>query len=168
MSAYIVSRGHIRFLVCAARTLRPETCADSGMGSYYHGGEHYDVSHTTEDETGLMLWQECARSVAARYPGEPESDLPGPGDDGPRFGYTHVTDHSRRPLDPLAVLKAIACYEYQACETDDWKTTRAAAFCSALRKHAIYCLPGYDKAPWGCPESYEIERPGPRLVRAAG
>ncbi|ETB37543.1 hypothetical protein O974_28215, partial [Mycobacterium avium 11-0986] len=41
------------------------------------------------------------------------------------------------------------CYEYQACEPNDWQTTEAYAFCRELHNMLIQVLPGYDPAPWG-------------------
>lgn len=164
MSAYIVDRGHIRFLVAAAWEL--EAARHSGRMSYYHGNpsKRYEVNEQTLDETGLMLWQECLTSVAYRYPNEPEAELPGPVDDGPRFGYTHPLTLPRQ-INPVDVLSAIRCYEYQSCEHPGWEESRAKAFCDALTSLAIACLPGYDKAPWGAPTGWETEKPTrPRLV----
>ena len=50
--------------------------------------------------------------------------------------------------EPVELLSALACYEYQACETEDWESTEAAAFCRALRKELISRLSGYSEAPW--------------------
>ena len=158
MSAYIVSRGHIRFLVEAALQLRPEHCSDVGLRRYYHAGESHDVNELTANALGLMLWNECRASVRARYPGERDSALPGPVLDGPRCGYAHEFGWSLR-IDPVQVLKAVACYEYQSCEHAAWVTSAAFAFCDALRCHAIRCLPGYDDAAWGCPEAWESLSP---------
>jgi hypothetical protein len=47
------------------------------------------------------------------------------------------------------VAKAIACYEYQACECADWEQSEAVQFCDALRRKMIARLPGYEAAPWG-------------------
>lgn len=45
--------------------------------------------------------------------------------------------------DPLVVLKAIACLEYQSCEHDGWLDSEARVFCQALRQVTITKLPGY-------------------------
>lgn len=52
------------------------------------------------------------------------------------------------------VIKQCDCYDYQACETDDFDKTDAAAFIRHLRK--VMILTGgktkgkeYDAAPWG-------------------
>ena len=49
--------------------------------------------------------------------------------------------------DPVVVLKAIACLEYQSCEHPDWPTSRARRFCEELRDRCIDRLPGYERSP---------------------
>lgn len=53
-------------------------------------------------------------------------------------------------LPPTAVqaLKLADCYEYQACETDDWSECEACAVVNAIRRHAITRVPGYAEAAW--------------------
>ena len=46
-------------------------------------------------------------------------------------------------FDPVKILAAINCYEYQACEHPEWKTSEARDFCEALRDRMIRMLPGY-------------------------
>lgn len=84
----------------------------------------------------LMLWRENVRSVAYRY-SEPEMEYE-PG------------RYKRLPyrMTPVETLHAIACYEYQSCETPDWTTTEAAAALRALEAATIRRLPGYNAAPW--------------------
>lgn len=83
-----------------------------------------------------MLWAENYASVNYRYC---EKDM------APE--YVHKSDPYRK-WDAVAVLKAIACYEYQACEHPGWKTSEARAFCEELRGNAIHALPGYAEASW--------------------
>lgn len=162
MSAYVVDRGHVRFLVAAALNGRhwEGGYGQGGPMSYYHDGKRYEVNELTADEIGLMLWQECIASVAYRYPDDPEAGLPGPVEDGPRFGYRHpVMDPPGSTIKAVDVLKAIACYEYQSCEHPGWEASRAKAFCEALTATAIRNLPGYDDAPWGAPKGWDAPPP---------
>ena len=165
MSAYIVDRGHIRFLVEAPLHLsedwpvKPGT-REAGIQSYYHGRTCHEVNELTQDRIGLMLWAENLRSIDARYPNCKPENRPGPVDDGPERGYTHRSAWNL-PIRAIDVLSALACYEYQTCETDDWPETEAHAFCEALRHKAIRCLPGYDNAPWGAPPEWYVEPPLP-------
>jgi hypothetical protein len=50
--------------------------------------------------------------------------------------------------DPVVILKAIACFEYQCCEHPDWAASQARQFCQELRDRCIDRLPGYQQAPW--------------------
>ena len=77
------------------------------------------------------------RSVAHRY-----------AEDADEAAGLYVYRRSGHPADPVAVLKALDCYEYQACEDGGWEASEALAFCEALRHRAVGRLPGYEAAPW--------------------
>lgn len=79
---------------------------------------------------GALLVAENRRSVNHRY-AEDEIEEP--------YEFTEYTGH----FDPVKMLGAINCYEYQACEHPGWKTSEARAFCEALRDRMIHALPGY-------------------------
>lgn len=167
MSVYVVDRGHIRYLIDAAWMLRQNRHESPGMGRYYHNGECHEVNELTLNRTGLMLWEECRKSVSARYPDDADDELPGPCDDGPRFGYVHPMHSPATPINPLQVLMSVNCYEYQSCEHDGWNDSEARSFCDALRAHAIRSLPGYSDMEWGAPKGWETPRPaGLHLVSA--
>lgn len=109
-----------------------------------------ELTYLTADEVGRMLWGECARSVMYRYPDIADGgDWPGPADFETEqvMGYTF----QRLPgvVDPVVVLKALSCYEYQSCEHPEWRSSEAWQFCNALRDAMVDKLPGYEKAPWG-------------------
>jgi hypothetical protein len=122
MSAWIVSKKHIDLLVTAALSAKYMTPA---------GGDERQPS-----ELGLMLWVENHKSVNSRYS---ETRMP--------EGYKFTRFPGK--IDPIVVLKQIACYEYQSCEHDTWKTSEAFKFCQALTTEMINALPGYSEAPWG-------------------
>lgn len=134
MSAFVVSQDHIRFLVNAglSRTIAPH-------GLTWNGGWLKRYEPDTDERAalvGAMLWEENYKSVNYRYR---ESDA------APR--YVH-RDEPARSYNPIHVLKAIACLEYQSCEHPEWEASGARAFCEALRMAAIRALPGYSDAPW--------------------
>lgn len=158
MSAYVVSRAHIRFLVDAAMCFRADR---HGPFRWYHAGESHLLTRETEDATGLMLWNENVKSVSYRYQGESEETLPGPCYDGPRYGYEHPCrgETLHKSIKPTDVLKAIACYEYQTCEHPEWPESEAQTFCRTLRDAAIWALPGMDDGPWGAPQAWEDATP---------
>lgn len=170
MSAYIVGRRHIDALITAA----------SGGAGYLVGLSWWDRSllelrdipyptrvdhlrrlgpnaNVLPSEAGRMLWAENVASVQARYPDTVEAGHPGP----TRFGVHDVAVYRFRrfpgPLDPVGVLKSIACYQYQSCEHDGWLASQAYQFCESLTQKTIGRPPGHDAANWGppdCPEDH--------------
>lgn len=140
MSAYMVDKNHIDYLVFAARNVDP---GSGGRFWWYHGGTRHVLDHVTADGVGEMLLRANALSIAARYPGDPD----------PRGGeppyVSEVTLHW--DLDPAQILKAVACLDYQCCEHPGWRESSARAFLAALRDHAIPRVRGYEGAVWGAP-----------------
>lgn len=160
MSAYVVSDEHLRYLVHAGiawgrqfplRWQAPDSEEPAGTEDYEAGSPwgptaietHQRKARTltldTADSTMLMLYAANVASVNYRYAEKTEES-----DRIPR--YRHTDQHN---LDPVKVLKAIACYEYQSCEHPAWPSGEAKAFCDSLRHAAIYALPGYDDGEWG-------------------
>jgi hypothetical protein len=128
MSAFVVSNKHISALVKAAH------CSYPGNGPYYywHNESHFFLGNL--EDIGQKLVDENLRSVNYRYD---EQECPEP------FILTPTPDY---PL--AALLKACDCYEYQACETPDWRDTEAWAILDAIRSNIISRLPGYEEAEW--------------------
>jgi hypothetical protein len=97
---------------------------------------------------GQLLWRENHRSVNYRY-----------GQRSRTPSYPLRTTEA--PLHPIAVLKAIGCYEYQSCEHKGWDTSAAHRFVIKLEaaiaaqhpeqfaEGAYRDNPIYDRAPWG-------------------
>lgn len=145
MSAFMVSESHIAYLLEAAthpRILRGSSAlrwrpfADPSLGTareLYPSGDR-----AMWEQAGSMLWAENWRSVCYRYPDTTSGRAP-------LFGWK-----PRRlpPVEPVQVLKACACFEYQACETPDWEESEAFRFIDSLRRHAIAALDGYEDAAW--------------------
>jgi len=159
MSAYIVDREHILYLVRAA--ISHELCAyphDPALSWAWNVNretgriKRADTNTKGLVDVGNMLWDENRESVSYRY--QDSENLPGPiGED-----YTITAKDFHIPLadiDPVQVLKACDCYEYQACEHQGWKDSEAHAFIQALRGRAIGALPGYEEAEWGAPKLLE-------------
>lgn len=137
MSAYMVDREHIRYLVNAAMS---STSIDWERAA----------------QLGEILWAENRASIEFRYPdcvNNPDN-LPGPIDED--FVYASH-EPTRVPMEPVQILKACDCYEYQACEHPGWASSEAKAFIDALRKRTWQALPGYDEAEWGAPAPAESE-----------
>ena len=156
MSAFILGKEHIDYLVEAGlfvnghgglTWLAPgedletdyqagDWCGPTAMQSYK--ARHRELRMETADHVGQMLIRENHLSVNFRYDERPTVTL----EDPYRFNMR------LRPIDPVQVLKALNCYEYQSCEHPGWKTSEAKAFCDALRHSTIHRLPGYDDAEW--------------------
>jgi hypothetical protein len=95
----------------------------------------HELTTDTAGRVGAMLLAENRRSVDHRYD---EQELEEP------YLFTRLAGTP----DPVVVLKAIDCYEYQSCEHPGWRFSEAQPFCQALRALTIGHLPGYDRAPW--------------------
>lgn len=132
MSAFIVTDNHIHALVGYA--IRHDV-------SYRVNGNRVAITENNADEIGQILVDENYRSVHQRY-AERTKGYFGDAESGYKF--------KRQPLpDAVTMIKAVHCFEYQACETDDWEKSIAHSICEAIIDAAIRKLPGYDAAPWG-------------------
>jgi len=159
MSAYVVDREHIGYLVEAA-TSRAILGHGSHCFRWYHRGQSHELPVGDPErsaEIGQMLWDENVNSVLSRYPDCTKDKLPGPiGED---FVYGKHEANPWATIDPVQVLCSCHCYRYQACEHPDWKDSEAAAFIDSLIDVACHRLPGYEKAVWGAPKrSYATTR----------
>jgi len=155
MSAYVVDRNHILYLLEAA-TANMNHIGGAHRFYWHHNDEAHYLEACDFDEmerVANMLWQENVRSVMYRYPNDSMSELPGPiGED---YRITRNDFHLTWLLiDPVQVLKACKCYEYQSCEHPAWESSEAYAFIQTLKEDAISALPGYDGAVWGVPAPY--------------
>jgi len=135
MSAYIVDDGHIDYLIQAGLFWSSK----AGPLGWYHGGTWHELTRRTAHRIGSILLRENFKSVNHRY---------GENSESPAYFYK---PHPAYPPDPVQVLKAITCYEYQACEYEEWEASEAHAFCKALQARAIRQLPGWEEADWGAP-----------------
>jgi len=159
MSAFTVNKEHIDALVQAALWIpgpqHPGDSCNAGLTYNWPDADpelfkregyeawaidaqsrYHDARQDTPDRLGQMLWGENHRSVNHRYQ---ENHIE------PLYSYQPLPGEP----DPVIVIKAISCYEYQTCEHEGWETSEAHAFCKALRNKMINALPGYDAAPWG-------------------
>ena len=142
MSAYIVDRSTVRFLVSVAQVWE----------LYWHDGTEGKRIHRTDElaaaKAGAMLWGENVRSVSHRYPNTPDN-LPGPSDRDYSYGAHRLAwgfQLASQPNLPLQVFRALSELEYQSCEHPEWPTSEAFQFCRMLRIEACRRLPGYDSA----------------------
>lgn len=160
MSAFMVPIEHVRAMINAGLQNREHDSplswsvrqlTDDERARAYQPGQSWgpeidqiaqetmrQLTRDTAGTVGAMLLAQNRRSVDFRYD---ETDIEEP--------YIHRPSSDRQPV---AMLRAVSCYEYQACETPDWEDTEAARFCQALRAHLIRQLDGYDDS-----ETWPIE-----------
>ena len=149
MSAYVVDRNHIRFLVAAALTGGTREAL-----SWWSEAEaaRRNLGDVDEHELGRILWAENVKSVNCRY-----------GEETPAPAYHHPAAVGWLEFDPAQVLKSCDCYEYQACEHEAWPDSEARAIIDALRRKFVRQLQGYDAAEWGAPEPTSNHDPSVQL-----
>jgi hypothetical protein len=94
-----------------------------GMVRWYNA-HRKELTRETAGQTGAMLLAENRRSVDHRYA---ESELEEP----------YLFNPLRGTPDPLIVLCALRCYEYQSSESPGWQQSAAFRFCEALKATAI-------------------------------
>jgi hypothetical protein len=154
MSCFEISSTHIDALLTAGlayqrygalRWLWPELSPEDQEAAYEQGEpwgpeaakltqqRRHELTRETAGRIGAMLMTENRLSVNHRYD---ENEIEAP----------YVFDSLPGQVDPVVVLKAIDCYEYQTCEHPEWHKSEAYAFCQALRDKMIHHLPGYDEA----------------------
>jgi len=93
-----------------------------------------------------MLLKENLRSLSARYPGR--DFLKDWQKEAKAYAFKSSVD-----VDATQVIKCCDSYGYQACETADYDTTKAAAYVAKVRAAAIAAGgkesgPEYDRADW--------------------
>lgn len=142
MSAFVVSHNHINTLL---------TYANKNGLNFYFGEDRVLRSEQTADLQTLaeMLLAENVASVNARYPDTVNNPQDMPGvivEVGCQITFRFTRNAA--DLTPLQILKACRCFDYQACETDDWKESDARRVIDYIESRAINDLPGYDSAKW--------------------
>lgn len=138
MSAFVVSHDHIdALLTFVSMNKSRRDGVNWGVGTD-------SVVRLDLTDLGRILLRENERSVAARYRDHKAHDH---GD----YTFRTFTPFVHMAPGKLAawILKACSCFDYQACETDDYKTTTAHTIIECIRDSAIASLPGYEEAPWG-------------------
>jgi hypothetical protein len=99
------------------------------------------------------LARENIRSVACRYPEDESGSRPGPClkdeeiEEAAAIYATHFVTNPQG-VAPIQIIKLCQSYDYQSCETDDWKDTLAWQQINWILGAAIRCLNGYEDAKW--------------------
>lgn len=136
MSAWICSDNHISAIVAWWR-------------NYIKEHPTYQCDWSIDSEViGTMLVAQNYRSVYERYHDRAEGYF------GLPQSFKYEPAFEKKPVNSIVLLKLLRCYDYQACETDDWKDSKAKEFTEMLADAAISKLTGregisYEFAPWG-------------------
>ncbi len=131
MSAFLVSDNHIDTLITFAARKRITFSIDNRQLD----------ARIVEDanDIGQILVNQNVRSVNARYS---ENDIVD------EYIFRDVGLQNQHVANIVQILKACDCYDYQACETDDYRNTTAASIIDRIRSYAIHSLPGWEEAEW--------------------
>jgi len=131
MSAFEVDNTHIDALLTAGMHRAYTNYGPLGWmeGPAYGApnGHRVELTRETADRMGAILLAENQRSVNHRYSKDDLEEI---------YTFKRLEGYPH----PLVILRALQCYEYQACETDDWEDSEAYRFCAALRSAAIRIL----------------------------
>jgi hypothetical protein len=98
-----------------------------GEGTWLRLGENEWDYLTRENapKVAAILMAENVRSVNSKY-----------GDNvGNAYVFKYLPEARKRPMGNI--IGALECYEYQACETDDWHTSLAHEIVGGLRKSLL-------------------------------
>lgn len=142
MSAFLVSNDTLDLLASAACDWREDLHigglnvytknafaprVESIVGQQLSSGEFtlYELVASDREAIKRELFLENCASLQARY-GDNPNDL--------EANYEKAKYISKVQATYAQVLGALACYEYQACETNEWSNSFAYYFCQALRK----------------------------------
>jgi hypothetical protein len=98
---------------------------------------------TPRNQAFDILYKENLRSLESRYEGSYPIDSFSIDTENTSYYLSIIEDEMGK------LHKQIDCYEYQACESDDWKETEAFRLCDDIKYHITCRLPGYEEAPWG-------------------
>ncbi len=156
MSAYLVEDEHVKQL--AAYLCHDDRSSVEDLAEWHGFGYKKDRNGFVQPDDlathyANILLAENYRSLRARY-----SDTDLSHKVAVSLGDILRTDR----IQAVNVLHSLACYEYQACESEDWDQTDAYKLCDQIRREACRRLPGYDDAPWGAP--FEFSKPAAEVI----
>lgn len=135
MSAYIMNDDEINTIV--SYFIDPNHGLDGG--AWLHIGDSYDyITAENAAKVAVILKAENVRSVNAKYRENQAS------------AYVFEYDRSARKRPMGNIIGAMECYEYQACEAEDWDKSNALEIIQGLRKHLLKTLAEGDGTyTWG-------------------
>lgn len=150
MSAYVVDDHLIDFILTFIESDRQASVLIQSAGDRVYmqddikGHWHGVTKWHRLSQLGQLLIDENYRSVNYRYD---DSEAPH------RYTFRRHQKAFAARVDRVAlqVLRALSCYDYQACESPDYRATDASGVIDSIRAHAISKLSGYEETEWGAP-----------------
>ena len=141
MSAFVLSTDHIDLLVTALVRYDVRASVKGGIGA------PANIDLSDPHAVGRLLLEENVKSVLARYGDGVEADEQADyAADIFSYHYERVVlSTSTLGAEPaVALLLAVSCYVYQACEHGGWETSRARMLMEHLEATLMEGLPGMD------------------------
>lgn len=122
MSAYIMNDDEINTIVSY---FVPTGAAEDGAWLRLGETEWNYLNRENAPKVAAILMAENVRSVNAKY--------------GDNEANPYVFEYLPKAHDRERgnIIGALDCYEYQACETDDWHTSLAHEIVQGFRKHLL-------------------------------
>lgn len=153
MSAYLVSQNHINALVCfhmehcgPTDTAMTRVLTEENMRSLRYRYE--DVADWQADADSYAFERVSFETVLRDYVSTHSARMVA-------NGLTTVCSRGFTRRETMtAMVKLCDCYDYQACEHDEYETSKAKAFVERIRAKAL-AMGGkdsgsiYDAMPWG-------------------
>ena len=139
---------HCDYRPYVARLVAEEIPDADGMG---------DSSPDLASNAAVILARSNLKSVATRYPNDGDGERPGQ-PAGSDLDYILLCSQAARRFlgdaerNPVQVLKAVACLDYQSCEYEGGRDSTARKILNLVEDAAVSALPGYEDAEWGWPE----------------
>ena len=110
-----------------------------------------DNDETIEHKAGLLVAANF-RAFSERYPDEKTREACGISDDDAKWRSTPAKAiELAKSMTAVELLKSCQCFEYQANEADDWKSSKARDIVEQAVNRVVGAMAGYDDAPWGLP-----------------
>lgn len=155
MSAYMVDKNHVLYLVAASISRR--ISHHGSKAKWWFQGDWQEMlgdDYKRQAEVAQMLWTENLMSIHARYPDSlsDEGKIPGTIGENYRISIDDITSNVWHEIDPAQVFRACDCLSYQSCEHEGWEKSESYAFLESLYSGAQQAVTGYGEAVWGAPE----------------
>lgn len=154
MSAFVVDLEHIHVLIHAGLgagadrdratwAADPADLSESSLENGLEGSANVlnlprwrKLTPDSASAVGQILLDANVHSVNFRYS---ESE--------PAETYTYAPPRNTR-REPVEIIKAVQCLEYQSCEFPEWRESEAARILEAILHGALRKLPGMSDAQW--------------------